>query len=205
MRPAMKQYRRHLKACPHRHKKDWTRCHCPLWCDGMLNGERYRRSLKTNSWDKGIKKLAALDSAQFGEEKGIREAISAWDTTLVLRRLKPATLRKYRRLAKQLQKWCEKNACMIVGQLTAETIDQFRLSRAHVASLGSQPVPARGAITLCEAKSSPPSIDIPAFEEVTPTPIENTDHPYDCGCELCAAEGNWQHWLDLLEAERGVL
>src|SRR5581483_5151816 len=107
MRGEMIQYRRHLKSCPHRHKPNWTRCHCPCWCDGMLNGERYRRSLQTTSWDKGLKRLAALDAR--GEEKGIKEAISAWDNTLVLRHLKPATLKKYRRLAKQINAWASHN------------------------------------------------------------------------------------------------
>ena len=36
-------WRRHLKSCPHRRKgRSHTKCSCPVWCDGEVDGTRYR-------------------------------------------------------------------------------------------------------------------------------------------------------------------
>jgi hypothetical protein len=55
-------YRRHLKDCAHRAKgAAYTKCNCPVWCDGELNGKRIRESLKLRDWHRAIRKLAAME------------------------------------------------------------------------------------------------------------------------------------------------
>ena len=83
-------------------------CQCPIWVDGILNGKRHHKALKTTGWEKALRKLAALESA--GEDKTSKtllEALTAWDSYLVVQRLQESTLRKYRRLKRQFSAWCE--------------------------------------------------------------------------------------------------
>jgi hypothetical protein len=59
---ALNLYRRHLRECPHRAKGiAYTKCTCPIWCDGQLNGKRTRESLDIRDWQRAIKKMAALE------------------------------------------------------------------------------------------------------------------------------------------------
>jgi hypothetical protein len=61
-------YRRHLKDCAHRAKgAAYTKCKCPVWFDGELNGKRYRHSLGANDWVRAGRRLAKL------EEPGARQ------------------------------------------------------------------------------------------------------------------------------------
>src|SRR3974390_3132757 len=34
------------------HRSAYTKCSCPIWCDGELNGERYRRSVGLRDWNR---------------------------------------------------------------------------------------------------------------------------------------------------------
>src|ERR1043165_8602428 len=55
-------WRRHLKSCSHGKKgRSHTKCSCPIWCDGEIDGRRYRHSLETCDWQRAIRKLAALE------------------------------------------------------------------------------------------------------------------------------------------------
>jgi hypothetical protein len=55
-------WRRHLQKCTHRAKgREYTKCSCPIWCDGDLNGERYRQSLKTRDWQRAIRLAERLE------------------------------------------------------------------------------------------------------------------------------------------------
>lgn len=63
----LKAHRRHLKSCPHVRKGwNYTLCSCPLWCDGILNGIRVKRSLGTNDWDRALRRIRILE--QGGEQ-----------------------------------------------------------------------------------------------------------------------------------------
>lgn len=40
-------YRRHRRACQRRSEgRSYRRCQCPIWVDGILNGQEIRQSLK---------------------------------------------------------------------------------------------------------------------------------------------------------------
>ena len=60
-------WRRHLKNCPHRKKgRKATKCSCPIWCDGELNGKRIRKSLDAQDWARATRKLAGIEDPQYG-------------------------------------------------------------------------------------------------------------------------------------------
>lgn len=46
-------YRRHLKSCEHRKKgREYRRCKCPIWVDGLIGTLEIRRSLRMRDGDK---------------------------------------------------------------------------------------------------------------------------------------------------------
>jgi hypothetical protein len=78
-------YRRHLQKCPHRAKgAGYTKCSCPVWCDGELNGERYRHSLGTRNWGRAGLRLAKLKAPGARQPKPIPEAIEAFHTSVTV-------------------------------------------------------------------------------------------------------------------------
>jgi site-specific recombinase XerD len=55
-------YRRHVRDCPHRAKgREHTKCSCPIWADGLLDGKRCLRSLKTRDWQRAIRIAERLE------------------------------------------------------------------------------------------------------------------------------------------------
>src|SRR5258707_1166208 len=46
-------YRRHKKNCTHRTEgREYRRCLCPIWADGMIGAADVRKSLRTRDWQK---------------------------------------------------------------------------------------------------------------------------------------------------------
>jgi hypothetical protein len=51
---------RHLLSCPHRDRRwNFVECYCPVWADGMIDGKRIKRSLRTTDWGEAVE-LAQL-------------------------------------------------------------------------------------------------------------------------------------------------
>lgn len=49
-------YRRHLPTCSHHDAgRGYTKCSCPIWADGQIEGKRYLRSLKTRDWQRALR------------------------------------------------------------------------------------------------------------------------------------------------------
>ena len=132
----MTLYRRHLRACRHRNKRrSHIGCQCPIWVDGILNGSRYHKTLKTTAWEKALRKLAALESV--GEDrtsKTITGAAAAWDDYLIAQKLRGSTLRKYRRVKRQFSTWCASEGYMLLNQITVEVLDSYRATRKKIAA-----------------------------------------------------------------------
>ena len=98
-------YRRHLKKCPHRAKgQHFTKCSCPIWCDGELNGKRLRQSLKLRDWQRATKKLAELEDPNAPQVKPISDAVTGFQQHI--RSLEPSTQRKYGNVLRQLLVYC---------------------------------------------------------------------------------------------------
>ena len=128
-------WRRHTPKCKHRHKgRDYTKCHCPIWADGTLDGKRFRRSLKTRDWARVRRKLAALESPDRPIEKPMAEAVGAFLRTNK-DEWEPSTQKKYQRiLEKYFLALAVRSGLTNLQQVTAETIDAYRESR-NIASI----------------------------------------------------------------------
>jgi len=126
-------YRRHTPQCPYRDQgRNWTRCSCPLWADGKLNGKRYRRSLGTRDWRRAVRRLAQLEADLAATEPGgldkpLDEAITAF--LAYSRDLAPGTQRNYSRALRYLKDAAKNRGLESVSELDAETIDRLRASR----------------------------------------------------------------------------
>jgi integrase/recombinase XerD len=128
-------YRRHLKTCEHRGEgRDYRRCKCPLWVDGLLGREDLRESLKMRDWQK------ASDKVREWEARGSREAPKAEADSLITiehatseflrdaaaRELREPTLYKYRLLFRRLQEFAQQHGLRYVSELDLENVRAFR-------------------------------------------------------------------------------
>src|SRR5215472_10413848 len=60
-------WRRHEADCAHRDKgRKWTKCSCPIHCDGEVNGQRVRKSMDTRDWARAMRNLGKIEDPTFG-------------------------------------------------------------------------------------------------------------------------------------------
>ncbi|MFB3777139.1 MAG: tyrosine-type recombinase/integrase, partial [Bryobacteraceae bacterium] len=118
-------YRRHTPECPHRAKGiGYTRCSCPIWVYGEVEGGVIRESMKTRDWARANRRLAKRETG--AKAKPLAEAIAAFIEYCSY--LEPSTLRKYRNVLNQLAAFAGKRI-RDVADLSVETLDQYRAGR----------------------------------------------------------------------------
>ena len=144
-------WRRHLNKCIHRTKgREYTKCSCPIWCDGDLNGERHRQSLKTRDWQRAIRlaerlerpnseRLDLIPCAQPGcvtrvesgrcakHQRKLEMAIE--DFFAAHPDLGHGTLRNYKRTLQFLREHILANALDNVDEIPPKLIDSLRSAR----------------------------------------------------------------------------
>ncbi len=135
--PDLELYRRHTPECPHhsKHHADKegynsrlrTKCDCPIWADGVLDGKEYRKSLKTRDWSRAIRKLAALEDPRAPRCKPVAEALAAFERHMGGRA--PATRAKYAITIRELREYCKRERLADLSQITLEHLDAFRDGR----------------------------------------------------------------------------
>ena len=121
-------YRRHLQKCAHREKgAAYTKCSCPIWCDGDLNGKRYRHSLGTRNWGRAGLRLAKLEAPGARQPKPIPEAIEAFHASVG--DLALATRTKYQRVLRFFSTAAVSRGLRSMDEIGVEDIDAYRASR----------------------------------------------------------------------------
>jgi site-specific recombinase XerD len=97
-------YRRHLDDCRYQAKgRDYTLCDCPIWVYGRLNGEEYRRSLRTTDWNRARRLIEILlrspndphVALPAASDRTVASAVEAYLGDCEKRNLQPSTLRSY--------------------------------------------------------------------------------------------------------------
>ena len=148
-------YRRHLKKCPHRGKgddkgRDWTKCSCPIWADGELNGKEYRKSLKTRDWQRAIRQ-AEREERPMSErsdlmpctQPGCRERVQSGRCARHTRTVSEAiagfqnaaadlgegTKRNYRRVLRSFEDFTTGRGICTVDEIGPELVYDFRTTR----------------------------------------------------------------------------
>ena len=118
----MRLYRRHEQDCKHREKgAGYTRCGCPIWCDGNRDGRRVRESLKTRNWAEAESSIARLDSWK----PSLREVVEAFVDDQRGRKLAASTIEHYRHTLDGLKAYC---GDVTFSSITADTLSAWRAS-----------------------------------------------------------------------------
>jgi len=123
-------YRRHADSCPGKRKgRGYTKCKCPIWQDGRVNGVRVHRAMKTNDWNRAERMLDGQEAPVPGRQK-LDAAIEVYLENLrVVRKRKDSTLTSYRHVLEALRDFAAGHGATSCDQVTLPLLDQFRLSR----------------------------------------------------------------------------
>jgi len=126
-------YRRHRDGCPHASDRSSRKCRCALWCDGTVEGEHVRKSLKTRSWERAQKLLREIEDRKQGAQTisapNISEAIKKFMLDAEHgRKIKPATLKKYKVLLAQLETFTDRERVSKLKDITVDFAREFRAS-----------------------------------------------------------------------------
>jgi len=129
---------------------DYTKCSCPIWVDGELQGKRYGRSLKTRNWQRALRLTEILERPDADrsdlipcEQQGcnirvesgrcekhrrsVADAIKAYFKANL--DIGHGTLRNYKRTLTFLERYLSKSDVTYVDETAREKIDGFRSSR----------------------------------------------------------------------------
>jgi integrase/recombinase XerD len=93
-------YRRHRSGCKHRSRR-YKGCSCPIWIQGLLNGETVRRSLDLTNWEAAIKRVRELEL--HGQVMLVSDCVDRFLDDRRSMKLSDAMMRKYRNIADELK------------------------------------------------------------------------------------------------------
>ena len=114
-------YRRHRAGCKFKARR--AKCSCPIWVQGILNGENIRQSLDLTSWEAASKKARDWEIAGKKDDLSIKDAADRFIADLNSRGLSPDTVRKFERLQDEL---VEMFGSMSIAALTTDDMARFR-------------------------------------------------------------------------------
>lgn len=124
-------YRRHLPECPHRAKgRRWTKCDCPIHCDGTVNGERFRQSMDTFNWERARRRCEEIEADTRKERirKPVDEAVAAFLASRE-RDIERSTFRRYRRILTPFMEYARRMSVDVMDDWSVDLIDRYRQSR----------------------------------------------------------------------------
>jgi site-specific recombinase XerD len=185
-------YRRHRHPCRYTSRR-FRNCKCPIWVQGSLGGEYVRRSLDLRAWE------AATDLVRGWESSGtvgqrrvqaptIAEAVEKFLADAKARNLRPATLKKYRRLLEgEFLTFCQSRNAAALSRLT---VDFFRDSLDHSPVTRLKKLEyLRAFLTFCQASEwitrNPakavklPKVDRPQVKPFTEEEVERLTNACD--------------------------
>jgi hypothetical protein len=126
-------YRRHKANCPHKGEgRAYRRCSCPIWVDGVFDGLEIRQSLRVRTWEDAERELEKL-KRRFTEGSapadGPATLKQAWDEFIrdaEARNLREASLRKYRYLRTDMERFAESAGLRFVREFDLEQLRKWR-------------------------------------------------------------------------------
>jgi integrase len=122
-------YRRHRLKCKHAEDRISKQCRCPLWATGTLEGNPYRRSLKTRSFERAEQLKREIENGNKPEQPQgitIKDALAAFIKDCEARNLSRNTIRKYKGLQTSLEEFARVRSLYRLDALSSETIRDFR-------------------------------------------------------------------------------
>ena len=122
-------YRRHKGNCKHADDRMSKKCRCPLWATNTLDGNPYRRSLKTRSWERAeqIKRDIEDGKKEVVPFPTIEEAIIKFTADAQHgRKLTAGTLKKYRVMFDQLKAFAKEARVTKLENMDVNFAREFR-------------------------------------------------------------------------------
>jgi integrase/recombinase XerD len=126
-------YRRHRKDCAHRKVgQQYRRCRCPIWAEGVIGRQAFRKPLGTRDWDKAqkmIREWEAPNDLPLRQEKQpitVAQATGEFLADSRARNLKRKTIYKYQLTFRQLIEFGERRGIRNVKELDTPTLQKFR-------------------------------------------------------------------------------
>lgn len=124
-------YRRHVKKCAHRSEgRQYRRCQCPIWVDGILGGEEIRESVKTRDWERAqgiIREWESQDKRVVeSEPMTIAGAFKDCLADAVARGVRQGSLGAYKRLSRKMQEFAQSKGLSFMREFDLPTLREFR-------------------------------------------------------------------------------
>ena len=125
-------YRRHQKTCPHREEgRRYRRCRCPIWADGILSGQVFRKSVDTRNWEVATARIRDWEfdgrvTADEPTQIAIAGACTRFMADAESRSLSRGTLKKYQALLTQLEDFAAGAGLRYLHQLDVDWLRKFR-------------------------------------------------------------------------------
>lgn len=114
-------YRRHRAGCKFRARR--AKCFCPIWVQGILRGEKIRRSLDLTSWEAANKLVRDWEADGIKEIVSIKEAVKRFVDDQKSRELSADTMRKFELLRDEL---IGKFGDVLIHTLSPDDVAKFR-------------------------------------------------------------------------------
>jgi len=128
-------YRGHERKCPNRLKKrGHDNCKCTWWIDGVLDGRRYNKSLRTrnrNVAEDCLRRLEVGGATSPPPPVLLTEACEKFLSDALARALREPTLYKYRLLFGRLKHFSERQQLHRLEDFDVDAVRQFREAWPH--------------------------------------------------------------------------
>ena len=123
-------YRRHKRNCAHRADgRAYRRCSCPVWVDGIFDGVEIRQSLRVRTWDDAERELEKLKRrltegcAPADGPVTLKQARDDFISDAEARNLREASLRKYKYLRTDMERFAETTGLRFVQESTLNSFE----------------------------------------------------------------------------------
>ena len=108
-----------------------------MWCEGTLDGVYMRKSLKMQSWERAVKRLALWEATGLAEEKKtpvlLAEAIGAYLTDAQGSGLSQITMNHHVRWTTMFCMWCTAENYFELTEIDTECLRRYIASKPHLA------------------------------------------------------------------------
>lgn len=123
-------YRRHKQSCPHKSKgRRWTKCPCPVWVQGTLEGRPVKQTLETTNWQRAQQIIHAWETGSYKtQDMSIAEAVTAFNADVETRGIAQPTRKKYKQLFTRLSDFTAQHGLTWLPQFDVAACRDFRTS-----------------------------------------------------------------------------
>jgi integrase/recombinase XerD len=129
---ALDLYRRHSSRCKYSSKgQNYTKCACPIWCYGHVNGRPLRQTMKSRDWTIALRRMNELETEPEKKKPSttIADAVNAYLDDCHARKLKTSTITSYEGVLSAFLDYCESRNLRELRGLRLEDVRGFRNTR----------------------------------------------------------------------------